>query len=374
MAVITTSFPGDTPGSEAAGSFVYDFAVELSKKIKLSVIAPGRQSGTEKQATFDIKRFAVPCLPLSNLSVIKPQNWLAIYRTIRAGMRAIDEFQRLHRCDYIFALWAIPSGYWARKIMQKYGVHYAIWALGSDIWKFRNKPVLHGLLNKILFDADQCFADGYTLKDDVEKIANRSCRFLPSARCIQVSDRKDKHSRPPYRLAYLGRWHTNKGIDLLLESLDQLEKDDWNSIEEIRIGGGGPFESRVNQYMDKFNLETKPVVKLGYLSKNSAVDLLQWADYLLIPSRIESIPVIFSDAMQCGTPVIAMPVGDLPELVAGNHVGVVADAVTASAFSGAIRKALHIPPVTFKNDIGNIAGRFNMGHIVDQFLSCVNSV
>jgi len=62
------------------------------------------------------------------------------------------------------------------------------------------------------------------------------------------------------------------------------------------------------------------------------------ADWVLIPSRIESIPLVFSDAMRVGRPVICSPVGDLP--IVAQDVGVVARAATPEAWRDALRAAL----------------------------------
>jgi hypothetical protein len=45
IAIVTTSFPGEKPGSEAAGSFVSDFTEELAKHAQVTVLAPGLEEG-----------------------------------------------------------------------------------------------------------------------------------------------------------------------------------------------------------------------------------------------------------------------------------------------------------------------------------------
>ncbi|MPT43185.1 MAG: glycosyltransferase [Klebsiella sp.] len=70
------------------------------------------------------------------------------------------------------------------------------------------------------------------------------------------------------------------------------------------------------------------------MSKPEAEAAIVHADCLLIPSRIESIPVVFSDAMKLGRPVVSMPVGDLPQLV-GSGVGILARQVSSQAFASA---------------------------------------
>ncbi len=368
IAVITTSFPHDTAGAEAAGSFVYDFVGELSKSVKVSVIAPGLQHVIDKQESFTVYRFAVPHLPLSTLKISNPLLWPAILKTLRAGAMMTETVAASGKPDHVFALWALPSGYWARMLKRKYKIKYSIWALGSDIWAMRDKPVLHNILRKTLQEAELCFADGYQLRQDVIDISGRDCHFLPSARVLQHNALRKKNDQPPYNLAFLGRWHPNKGADLLLESLGHLNEDDWKKIRELRICGGGPLQDQMVQKTGILANASRPVSLHGYLSKVEAFELINWADYLLIPSRIESIPVVFSDALQCRTPVIAMPVGDLPELVNRNKSGILAKEVTAKAYSVAIREALHGTPDVFTSGMQVLSEQFDIHRIVADFL------
>jgi glycosyltransferase involved in cell wall biosynthesis len=80
----------------------------------------------------------------------------------------------------------------------------------------------------------------------------------------------------------------------------------------------------------------------------------------VIPSRIESIPVIFSDAMQMRCPVIAMPVGDLPPLLAEHRCGVLAPTVTAAGFAQALRQALATAPADFAAGLNTAASAFDV--------------
>jgi glycosyltransferase involved in cell wall biosynthesis len=65
-----------------------------------------------------------------------------------------------------------------------------------------------------------------------------------------------------------------------------------------------------------------PVNVGGYLDTAEATELIAWSDYLMLPSRVESIPVIFSDAAQLGRPLVATPVGDLPRLFGQHEFGI----------------------------------------------------
>jgi len=371
IVIISTSFPLDNSGAEAAGSFVADFVQELSKHVQVTVLAPGYENKLEKNNAYNIQRFAVPKLPLSLLSPANLIDWISIFRTLRSGTNAITELHKSSPCDHIFALWALPSGYWANYAMKKFGVPYSTWALGSDIWSLAKVPLVKNILKKVLQDSLYCFADGYALKEDVEKISQRNCIFMASSRQIAASKDKKIAIEPPYKLAFLGRWHVNKGIDLLMDALGILDEKAWSRIEKIRICGGGPLEEDVSKAVDELHLNGRPVYKSGFLDKSQAVELFTWADYILIPSRIESIPVVFSDAMQCGVPVITTPVGDLPRIVKKYDVGILADDVSSDAIHNAICKSLDKSPDEFYMKTQLARQEFNIKEIVKQYLGYI---
>ena len=50
LLLITTSFPQQVGGSEAAGSFVADLALALAAYLPVRVVAPGERSGREAWA------------------------------------------------------------------------------------------------------------------------------------------------------------------------------------------------------------------------------------------------------------------------------------------------------------------------------------
>jgi len=367
--LITTSYPEQRSGSEAAGSFVEDFAEVLSKHISITVVAPGLKNASETySANLILRRFKVPYSPLSLLKPYNPAHWPFIIKTLNAGQREVQKVVDEKKVDYIMALWVLPSGYWARNIWKKHAIPYCVWALGSDIWGLGKIPVVKTMLKIVLRDSNICFADGYILKKDIEKISGKSCEFLSSARRLPKVGGKILSAAPPYKLAYLGRWHYNKGIDLLLDSLHLLTDEDWARIEEVRIFGGGPLEKIVKSGYDSLKEAGRPILLGGYLDRIQAAKLLLWADYLLIPSRIESIPVIFSDAMQCMCPVIVTPVGDLPRLLSDYEVGVLATNLSAQAFVFALTQILNQAPQKFSVGLQNVADDFNPEHIVDTLL------
>ncbi len=366
--ICTTSYPASDPdGREAAGAFVADFASQLARTRPVTVLAPATIAGEEVDGALRVIRFAVPRTPLSLLRPGDPRHWPAIHQTLREGHRRLLALMTEEEYAHLFALWALPSGWWARSASRRQRVPYSIWALGSDIWSLGRLPLVRRLLRAVLQEASFRFADGLELSRQVEQLAGRECRFLPSSRRLGTGEPAARAAEPPYRLAFLGRWHPNKGIDLLLEALRRLPEADWNRIAELRLAGGGPLQALVHEGVRALQREGRPVSLLGFLDRKEAIALLDWADYLVIPSRIESIPVIFSDALQRGCPMVATPAGDLARLVPELGVGISAAGFGPGELCRALRLALRTPACSWHGALRRAVGRFSVAGSVDLF-------
>lgn len=368
VVLVTTSYPESSSGSAAAGGFVEDFANQLARHAEVTVVAAASgPASVRTEGPLHVHRFSVNRWPLSLLRPYHPADWWPIYATLRDGLRTLDDVVQSNRPDYILALWAFPSGHWAKAMLHKYGVPYGVWALGSDIWSLGRIPVLRSYLRRVLSLADRCYADGLQLAEDVTTLSGATCDFLPSARRLPKDVRREVAAAPPYRLAFLGRWHSNKGIDILLGSLRQLSADDWTRISEVRIHGGGPLEPEVSHAVRELQALDHPITVGGYLNTAEAAELIAWTDYLALPSRVESIPVIFSDAAQSGRPLIATPVGDLPRLFEKRAFGILAGDATVAAYADALQQALYTPPSQFQKDLVAFATEFDIRDVAQRF-------
>jgi glycosyltransferase involved in cell wall biosynthesis len=269
----------------------------------------------------------------------------------------------------ILALWAFPSGHWARQAAMAKKVPYQVWTLGSDVWSLGRIPVVRGVIKRVLRDAKTVYSDGIRLAEDTSALGGRKVEFLPSARSINRAKASSPRGSAPYRMTFLGRWHPNKGIDLLLEALESLEASDWERIDSVRIHGGGPLEAEVVRRVVALIDAGHPVSVGGYLNKAHAEDLIAGSDWLILPSRIESIPVIFSDAIKLHTPLVATPVGDLPELMREHDAGILCDSATAGGIRAGIRLALQSSAKARMHDMEVLSLRFSLrSSIVPELL------
>lgn len=369
LLLVTTSYPRWGNGREAAGSFVADLAGELAKHVSVRVVAPGDSARIDEAfPNLTVYRYQAPQRRLVNLRVWNPVDVVRILRTLRSGQAAVQRAMVDGQVAHVLALWALPSGWWANATCHQVGVPYAVWMLGSDVWSLGRLPLVRGILGKVMRDARQRYADGLKLARDSEDICGLPVAFLPTTRKLETRDPPPPAPAPPYRFVFIGRWHRNKGVDLLLDALALLDETDWARISEVVIYGGGPLHALVREKAQPLLDAGRPLKIGGFIPKADAEQAIVRADWVVIPSRVESIPVVFSDAMKLGRPVIATPVGDLPGLV-GNKCGRVCAAPEASAIALTLRGVLEGNANCDQSDLRKCATRFSLESIGQRLIA-----
>lgn len=372
--IITSSYPaysGDPGGT--AGLFVEAFALELARRGHTVVVQPVKRKEDYQPA----KGIIIEPIPweggdqvLAAMNFLNPKNWQIFFKFFKDGKENTLRVHQQYNIDRTMCMWVIPSGvfgYWIHQHLKK---SYDVWALGSDIWKIRKIPVFgNQWINRIVREAKKVYADGFQLCADVKTITGRDCQFLASTRALPEPDGSTVPFKPAdaIHLIFVGRYHKNKGPDLLLEAVTFLSPETKNRIR-IHLFGLGDMEEQLKEYCLAKNL-TDTVNIHGPINARDLANRLKQAEFLLIPSRIESIPVIFSDALQSGTPVVAMPVGDLPHFIKDFGCGILANDTSAQAFANAINMAVQQKKAGFSSGVQAAYQKFKISQSVQEWLS-----
>ncbi len=87
--------------------------------------------------------------------------------------------------------------------------------------------------------------------------------------------------------------------------------------------------------------ENVEVVPLGAITGDRFIALAtNAADVLVHPSHADNQPLVVIEAMACGLPVVALPVGGVPEMVQNEMTGWVAKNRSIKSLAEAIRRAI----------------------------------
>ncbi len=105
----------------------------------------------------------------------------------------------------------------------------------------------------------------------------------------------------------------SKNISGMLRAISNLAKlrDDF---ECIMVGEGIDLE-KMKSLVVELNLNESQVRFTGLLEGAKVVEAYQSADFMVMFSNYENMPVVISESLSCGLPVIATSVGGIPEYI-----------------------------------------------------------
>lgn len=328
ICIITSSYPMNfSDPAAAAGMFVKDLGVKLSAmNHEVFIFTHNRKGKTKDDKELNVTRFEWlgGDKPLARLNPLKPSDSIKMFSLLKNGKKELLKLIASQGIDYCLAMWAVPSGWWAYEAKKSLKVPYTVWALGSDIWTYGKFPIVKSVIKNVLINAESLYADGIKLADDVQKLSGQECEFLPTTRMLPVLSNDvikiKENNNDIIHFLFIGRYEKAKGPDILLEAFNLLLKE--RKDVKLSVFGGGTLKSYLTNLIKKYNIEENVSLN-GYADRVTAVTYLKKSDCLVIPSRIESIPIIFSDAMKMDRPVIVTDVGDMGELIRRYQVGLV---------------------------------------------------
>ncbi len=104
-----------------------------------------------------------------------------------------------------------------------------------------------------------------------------------------------------YDFCFVGRIIDGKGVFLLTEALLRLKQK--NIHPKVAVAGSGIDEHRLKLYCKSNKLD---VEFLGRIGGNKIADLYMSSKCLILPSttHIEGCPLVFAEALFCGTPIL----------------------------------------------------------------------
>ena len=121
----------------------------------------------------------------------------------------------------------------------------------------------------------------------------------------------------PLNIVYIGRIAREKG---LYEALQGVRIAHELGVDaRLVVAGGGPEQDRLERYAHALGISTR-VTFAGPVFGADKVRLLDGAHVMLLPSYSEGMPYALLEAMAAGIPVVATPVGAIPDVLAdGTH-------------------------------------------------------
>lgn len=194
-------------------------------------------------------------------------------------------------------------------------------AMSDDLLIRLRRFLIHNvLLPRVYQLADQIVAIGPDLARDLVHAGFHESKvsamyqpfdartFTPVTKKRKVELKKSLNLDPSRKtILFVGRIRWEKGADRLVNVIDNvLEK---SKRFQFCLVGEGPLRDAFKAYGDDVRLP-------GYVPRKKVHKYFKASDLLVHPSRTEgAIPHVVLEALACGVPVIAAPVGEISKVV-----------------------------------------------------------
>lgn len=139
--------------------------------------------------------------------------------------------------------------------------------------------------------------------------------FYAPAFYIDLATFRPVETEKKYDCIFVGRLATNKGIDLFIDAVAAA------GVRAL-IVGDGPLRQHVQSRIEVENLQNTVAMHGWAQDSREIATLLNRSRILVMPSLNEGGPRVVLEALACGVPVVATPVGIVPDVLAGQKGGV----------------------------------------------------
>lgn len=173
------------------------------------------------------------------------------------------------------------------------------------------------------------------MMQQLEPLVAPGARIIPVGSGVPSEFTAVRRAEADY-LLYYGRLDLyHKGLDLLLEAFGRLRQS--NPDVQLIIAGRGKDARRLHDMIEQLGVREGIEVRLQP-DRAAVLELMAGALALVMPSRLEGLPMVPAEAMAAGVPVIASRVGAIEEIVTPGVTGLLISPDSAVELEAAMKR------------------------------------
>lgn len=259
--------------------------------------------------------------------------------------------RRLHKenpFDCIDAHFIYPDGFAAVLLGKALRLPVVVSARGTDINVYPSFRIIRPMLRWTLKHADGAIAVSADLKKKLADLGTSSSNLIVISNGVDEErfwrlDAKESRRRlalpeeAPIAVS-VGSLIESKGHHLLISAVEQLTRQ----FPKLRlyIIGEGVYRPRLEDLVRGKGLQDRVFLK-GNLPNEELVTWFSAANVSCLISSREGWPNVVSESLACGTPVLATPVGGIPEIIVSPDLGMLVERNVSSITAGLEQALCH---------------------------------
>lgn len=214
---------------------------------------------------------------------------------------------------------------------------------GFESFYDASSTVARALIRELLERAAWIAAPSQQLVSWVRSVsASANAGFLPNP--VAIPEGAYDGTERPNMILFLGKLAPEKGIFDLIDALASVR----DAVPDVRlVCAGEGSRIAVARYAERLGV-ADAVKFTGWVGPSGKRALLESASVFALPSYSEGMPMSLLEAMAAGVPVIATPVGGIPEVVAEGASGFLAAPGDVATLARLLRKLLLDPGLAAK--------------------------
>jgi len=171
---------------------------------------------------------------------------------------------------------------------------------------------------------------------------------------------------------FVGRFAHNKGIDLLLQTIKELNTEGFeNQMQFILVGKGPLYEQMISEY------KLPNITFAGFADDEQLKAFYTSSDAFIFPTLFEGMPTVVLEAMSFRLPIIVSDVGATAELVDASN-GYLIEKNNKQQLKAAIKKFISLSAENRKNmadqSLYKVEQKFTWKAVAQQHLQLFNSI
>lgn len=330
LLLINYEFP---PIGGGAGNATHFLAKAMAKQGHDVTVLTG--AWKEHRGTFHQDGFTLIRLPYrrQHPSMASPKEMSTF---VGKAFLKLPKIVKSKRISHAIIFFTIPNGPLGWYLKTRFNIPYIVSLRGGDVPKLVPEIIkVHRILKPI---RQTCLKKSHRIVANAQGLADLSMETDPypvdvipngvdtttfssktqkqkTEDLIQDDHSQDDHSQDEptrekelFRIVFVGRFHLQKNLPLLLNTFHRMVLDDRLPPLHLHLVGQGPMEEQLFIQAEKLSLH-EHLTWHGWTQKKDLIDIYQNAHLMVNPSFYEGLPNAVLEGMASGLPLV---VSDVP--------------------------------------------------------------